>query len=221
VDRGGVNIALFHGSELGDLSAQGADKSPHAPFREEEIAESGLNHAFVGHYHCPRDAALHTYPGNPDPLSFGETGLRGAVLATIRHDGSVERSRRRVAFTQLHEVEVDVTGCSTRQEIRDLVEGRITSLRGAARVLIQGELARDVDISESDLLGLTTGLDAYHVQFGRLEPTHDLVSLASEPTVRGRFVKDVLASDLPEAELRRVLAVGLRALQGRDDLEVA
>src|SRR5215470_5672169 len=45
VDRGGVNIALFHGSELGDLSAQGADKSPHAPFREEEIAESGLNHA--------------------------------------------------------------------------------------------------------------------------------------------------------------------------------
>src|SRR5262245_33270519 len=221
VDRGGVNIALFHGSELGGLPAQGAGKSPHAPFREGEIEKSGLRHAFVGHYHCPRDRALHTYPGNPDPLSFGETGPRGAVIATVRDDGTVERSRRRVAFTQLHDVVLDVDGCSTRQEIREMLAGRLSSLRGAARVVIQGELAREVDVAESDLLGIPTELDAYIVQFGRLEEAHDLATLASEPTVRGRFVKDVLASELTGDERRRVLAAGLRALEGRSDLGVS
>src|SRR5262249_39899267 len=99
VDRGGVNLALFHGSELGGLPDQGPGKSSHAPFREEEIQRSGFRHAFVGHYHCPRDAKFHTYPGNPDPLSFGEAGPRGAVIATVHDDGTIERSRRRVAFT--------------------------------------------------------------------------------------------------------------------------
>jgi exonuclease SbcD len=221
VDRGGANIALFHGSELGGLPDQGADKSPHAPFREDDIQKSGLNHAFVGHYHCPRDAAFHTYPGNPDPLSFGETGPRGAVIATVRDDGSIERVRRRIAATQLHDIAIDVTGCSTRQEIRELLESKLVNLRGAARVAVQGELSREVDIVESDLLGATTGLDAYVVQFGRLEPAHDLAMLAGEPTVRGRFVKDVLASELTEPERRRVLAVGLRALEGRNDLGVS
>jgi DNA repair exonuclease SbcCD nuclease subunit len=221
VDRGGVNIALFHGSELGGLRAQGAGKSPHAPFREEEIEKSGLNHAFVGHYHCPRDAAFHTYPGNPDPLSFGETGPRGAVVATVGADGSVQRARWNVASTQLHEVAVDVTGCSTREEIRELVGSRLVKLRGAARVTIHGELAREVDLGESDLLGVATGLDAYVVQFGRLEVANNLAALAKEPTVRGRFVKDVMESNLGEDERRRVLAVGLRALEGCKDLGVS
>jgi DNA repair exonuclease SbcCD nuclease subunit len=221
VDRGGVNIALFHGSELGGLPAQGADKSAHAPFREEEIEKSGLNHAFVGHYHCCRDAALHTYPGNPDPLSFGETGPRGAVIATIGADGTIQRSRRNVACTQLHEVAVDVTGCSTREEIRELLESRLLKLRGVARVTVQGELRRDADLSEGDLLGVRTTLDAYAVQFGRLEFGHNFAALAIEPTVRGRFVKDVMESSLGEDERRRVLAVGLRALEGCKDLGVS
>jgi len=220
VDRGGVNIALFHGSELGALADQGPEKSAHAPFREDEVERSGLNHAFVGHYHRPRDAPRHTYPGNPDPLSFGETGPRGAVLAIVREDGSIDRSRRRVAVTQLNDVAIDVTGCSTRHEIRELLESRLANLRGVARVIVQGELARDVDIVESDVAGIATGLDAYIVRFGRLEHAVDLAALAGEPTVRGRFVKDVLASDLVDDERRRVLAVGLRALAGYTDLGV-
>jgi DNA repair exonuclease SbcCD nuclease subunit len=220
-DRGGVNIALFHGSELGSLPDQGAGKSAHAPFREQDIEKSGLRHAFVGHYHSPKDSVFHTYPGNPDPLSFGETGVRGAVIATVAEDGSIERSRHRVAVTQLHEVTLDVTGCSTRQEIRDSLAGRLAGLRGASRVQIQGELASQVDLVESDLLGIPTDLDAYLIQFGRLEAVRDLASLAGEPTVRGRFVKDVLASELADDERRRVIAVGLRALEGRNDLGVS
>ncbi|HYM00412.1 MAG TPA: metallophosphoesterase [Blastocatellia bacterium] len=219
-DRGGVNIALFHGSELGTFGQQGESKSPHAPFREQEIGRAGIAHAFLGHYHLPRDGEHHTYPGNPDPLSFGETGARGAVVASIGPDGSVERSRRRVASTQLHDVKADVTGCSNRQEVRERVESVLSSLRGVARVTVDGELSREVDIRESDLLGLPTALDGYLVRLGKMDFAYDFASLAAEPTVRGEFVKDVMGSDLSEDERRRVLLAGLRALEGRDDLEV-
>jgi hypothetical protein len=44
--------------------------------------------------------------------------------------------------------------------------------------------------------------------------------VAREPTVRGQFVRDVLAAGLPSDEQRRVVITGLRALDGRADLEV-
>ena len=79
----GTHVALFHGAERSWLAEQGEGKMPHAPFDAADIETAGFSHAFVGHYHRPRDATRHTYPGNPDPLQFGEDGKRGAVIATI------------------------------------------------------------------------------------------------------------------------------------------
>jgi DNA repair exonuclease SbcCD nuclease subunit len=90
----GVHLGLFHASEVGLLQAQGAEKIPHAPFRAEQITHAGLTHAFLGHFHKPQDAELFTYPGNPDPLEFGEEGDRGAVIVTVGKDGSITRERR-------------------------------------------------------------------------------------------------------------------------------
>ena len=57
------------------------------------------------------------------------------------------------------------------------------------------------------------------VRLGDLHPAYDLPVIAAEPTVRGQFVRDVLEAELDEAERRRVLVVGLRALEGRSDLD--
>ena len=82
-DRSGIHLVVAHASERSVLPWQESGKEPHAPFDAAQIAASGVQHAFLGHYHLPRDAERHTYPGNPDPLDFGETGERGAVIATI------------------------------------------------------------------------------------------------------------------------------------------
>ena len=49
---------------------------------------------------------------------------------------------------------------------------------------------------------------------------YDFDTIAIEPTVRGQFVRDVRESALEAEQQRRVLVAGLRALAGRDDLEV-
>jgi DNA repair protein SbcD/Mre11 len=220
VDRGGIHVALFHGSERHWLTRQGAGKIPHAPFDAEQIVRAGLSHAFLGHYHAPRDAERHTYPGNPDPLTFGEEGDRGVVIATLAADGRVTRTRRSVATTQVQDLELDITGCDSAQAIRSRVADTLRAGTGIARLTLVGDLQPEVDLRVADLAGAAPWMDLVVTRSGALRPGYDLDTLAKEPTVRGQFVRDVQAAELPEAVRRRVLITGLRALDGRDDLEV-
>ncbi len=219
-DGPGAHIALFHGSERTWLSAQGNDKQPHAPFDASDIDSAGLDHAFLGHYHRPRDADRHTYPGNPEPLAFGEDGERGAVIATIG-PGEVLRERRRVADGSIHDLALDITGCATREQVRDRLEEAIDGLSGLVRLTVSGEIDGRVELHENELRDvLLSRFEAARIRQGELRAGYDLDAIRRENTVRGEFVNDVMDADLPEDERRRVLMTGLRALDGRGDLEV-
>lgn len=220
MERSGIHIALFHGAERSWFVEQGAEKQPHAAFDADEIEAAGLAHAFLGHYHRPKDAEFHTYPGNPDPLTFGEDGRRGAVVATIGPNGRVARERHLVAVTEMHDLELDVTGMTTQQQVLEWVEAEISSLSGFARLTVKGEIASTIDIHERTLRDRLSNFEALQIVFGDLRPTYNLESIRQEPTVRGQFVRDVFDSELAEEEKRRVVVTGLRALEGRTDLEV-
>lgn len=220
VDGPGVHVALCHAAERSWLAEQGDAKLPHAPFDAADIARAGLAHAFLGHYHRPRDAARHTYPGNPEPLAFGEDGGRGPVVATVTADGAVQCDKHVVAATAACDLTLDVTGCASQQEVRDRLTRTAAGRRGVARLIIEGELHRDVDLRENDLRELLLeSFDAVQVRSGVLRADHDLDEIRDEQTVRGQFVRDVMEAGLSEDETRRVLATGLRALAGRSDLE--
>ena len=220
VDRGGVNIALFHGSERGWFSQEGGRKTLHAPFDSDQIESSGLHHAFLGHYHRPRDDPRFTYPGNPDPLTFGEDGERGAVVATVVDDGVVVRDRRGVNVTQVHDLQVDITGSASQQDVRDRVRDALESLVGFARVTLSGEPSADIDIRPRELSSVDYGLDSVVVEIGDVNYAYNLELIREEQTVRGEFVREVSNREIPEGEKRRILVTGLRALDGRDELEV-
>jgi DNA repair exonuclease SbcCD nuclease subunit len=220
-DRGGQHLALAHASERSLLGWQEEGKQPHAPFDAREIAEAGIAHAFLGHYHLPRDADRHTYPGNPDPLEFGEEGERGAVIATVDADGSVTRERRSVAVSQVHDVTVAVDGAAHEEDVRAAVSSAIGGLAGCVRVTLVGELGPAASVDVRDLTRLGEHLDGLVVRAGQLSVGYDLDAIRGEQTVRGEFVRDALAAIEDEELRRRVLLTGLRALEGRADLEVA
>jgi DNA repair exonuclease SbcCD nuclease subunit len=218
VDRGGIHLALFHGSDRSSLPLQGNGKTPHAAFDPAEIERAGIHHAFLGHYHRPVEAPRHTYPGNPSPLSFGEDGDRGAVIAEVAGDGGVTRVWCPVRTTDAHDLALDVTGCGNASEIRERLASLVSGLSGVARVTLTGTLERQVDLRLDDLESLQDGLV---VRVGLLAVAYDLDAIAAEKTVRGQFVRDVRAAeDLDDDERRRILATGLRAFEGRADLEV-
>jgi len=221
VDGDGIHLALFHGSERGWIQAQGEGKDPHAPFDEGQIPAAGLHHAFLGHYHKPKDGPHHTYPGNPCPLSFGEDTGRGAVVVTLKPDGGVQRERLQVAAYTVHDLSIDVTGSASQQDIRDRLAAALAGLTGCARVQVVGEVGPDVALNHLRAELLQGGLDRLVLSLDGVRIAYDFETIGREPTVRGEFVRNVMADDLDEDERQRILVTGLRALDGRTDLEVS
>ena len=219
-DRGGIHVALAHASERTALPRQEAGKQPHAPFEAGDLEEAGLSHAFLGHYHVPRDAKRHTYPGNPDPLEFGEEGERGAVLATLSVDGVVDPERRSVAVSEVHDLTVDLRGSAHAEEVLDAVSEALVGVAGFVRVTLEGEVAASLELNLGELRQLGEHLDGLLVRVGDLSDGYDLATIEREASVRGQFARS--ASGIADPDLRRrVLLTGLRALEGRFDLEVA
>lgn len=222
LDAGSVNLVLAHASERGGLPWQESGKQPHAAFDAAELEAAGVDFAFLGHYHAPRDAERYTYPGNPDPLEFGETGPRGAVLATF--DGDVRRptlDRRTVATSEVHDVGVDVAGATDRDDVGSRVEQAVAGISGCVRVTLRGELSPAVQLDARALQRIGAHLDGFVVRTSDLRYAYDLDAIRTEPTVRGQFVRDAVAEIEDEDLRRRVIVTGLRALDGRSDLEVA
>lgn len=226
-DGAGPHVALVHASERSGLAGQGGAKQPHAPFEEHEVGEAGFAHALCGHYHRPRRGRWHTYPGNPEPLTFGEDGERGAVVVDVAADGTVQRAWHPVRQTSWHDVDVDVSGCDTVDDCVARARAALTGLDGVVRLTVGGELHPDVplqprqDLSPEVLATGEGGREALVVRVGELHPGLDVDALAGQETVAGQFVRDVRADDtLDEPTRQRVLTVGLRALAGRHDLEV-
>jgi DNA repair exonuclease SbcCD nuclease subunit len=220
VDRGGVHLALAHASERAVLAWQESGKQPHAPFDAAELDATGIAHAFLGHYHVPRDAERYTYPGNPDPLEFGEDGERGAVIATVAPDGRVTRERRTVAVSEVHDLDVNVDGASHSDDVVSVVGAHLAPLGGCVRLTLIGDLAPSVQLDVRELQRLGQHLEGLVVRT-RLTVGYDLDAIAAESTVRGQFVRSA-GAEIADADLRRrVILTGLRALEGRGDLDVA
>jgi exonuclease SbcD len=223
VNTSETHLGLFHGSAVGRLPTQESSKVAHAPFAEAQIPDAGLCHVLAGHFHTPYHSANLTYPGNPDPLSFGESGERAAVVADVSGNGTTTITRHPVETFTVHDIDIDVSGATHGGQVTDRVTDALTGLTGVVRVTISGEVAPDVDLRLGDLASLRLpGIEALVARLGKVHASYNFKALSSEPTVRGQFVTDVLADrSLDDDERRRILVTGLRALEGRtDELEV-
>ena len=110
IDRGGINIALFHGSEQGELRFKTAARchtrrsGPRRSRRPALITRwSATSIPPATRHTTPTPATRNRWPSD-------ETGERGAVLVTVDGAGVVRRERHRVAVSLVSEATVDLTG---------------------------------------------------------------------------------------------------------------
>jgi DNA repair protein SbcD/Mre11 len=220
VDRGGINLVVAHASEQSALPVQGGKKLPHAPFDASELEQAGIDFALLGHYHFPSEGPRFAYAGNPDPLEFGETGERGALLLSVGGDGRLVHERRRVAVSEVHDVVLRLDGERHRDEVAARISSEVAALNGCVRVTLEGEIAPSVGLDLRELAEVAPHLDTLVLRTRTLNVTYDIDAIAGEATVRGQFVRAALSQELDEVKRRRVVLTGLRAFDGRRDLEV-
>ena len=179
VDRGGFHVALFHGSEQGDLPFQDTGKLPLAPFHADQIPQSGLAHALLGHFHTPRDAIYYTYPGNPEPLGFGETGDRAQYLSLSQTTGRSAANGIPYIHSALCDVTVEIDDVADEGEVLRRVADRIAGLSGIVRVTLTGHVEPSFDINLVGLRRVAAHLEA-------LVARVDLVSARNASLVQRR-----------------------------------
>ena len=119
-----------------------------------------------------------------------------------------------------HDVELDITGCMSRAEIRWRLKQALANLAGLARVTVSGEVPAELDFNIRDLAEIQHSLEGLLIRIGGIRPRFDVEAIAKETTVRGQFVRNVLAAVMDDEKRQRVLMTGLRALEGKRDLEV-
>ena len=232
LDPARFNIVMLHGQETGQTAAgrdtySGSSGGYTASISIRALQGKGIDYLALGHVHTCKYAELdsrgvYCYPGCLEGRGFDESGPHGFVLLDIDERKLRFRSRF-VPFAQrtLFAVHVDVTGCRSTAQIKDLItdalQAEACTEKDMVDITIRGEL--DVDC-EADPDYLRSGLEAGYF-FARLhdETTFriDAEEYLHDESLRGEFVRMVMADDsIPDQEKTEVIRCGFQAMDGEE-----
>ncbi len=215
LDAAKVNVVLLHGmvSEYGG----GADGIALREFRDK-----GIDYLALGHIHsCQQgrldDRGVWCYSGCLEGRGFDECGPKGYVELEIL-DGHVTSKFVSCASRTLHEVEADLTDCHTEQEMFTAVQQALADIpaKELVKLVLTGELLPE-ETPDTDWMETKLKENYYFLK------VKDQTRLLIRPedyqydvSLKGEFVRQVMASELPEEEKEEILRLGLRALNGEE-----
>lgn len=215
LNRSDCNIVLLHGQ----VSAQMGEEQICLP----ALRGKGIDYLALGHLHSYQAQPLDErgtwcYSGCLEGRGFDECGEKGFVLLEVTGSGRLTTSFVPFAQRTLHRCPVDITGLTTVPELSRALRRGAAGIDGKDLVefVLTGDCTldthKDVDYLEKELGG-----DYYFVKIKdesrlRLHPEdyeHDI-------SLKGSFVRLVLAGEESEEERERILRWGLQALTGEE-----
>ncbi len=217
LNKNALNILMLHGQETGEKAADKRDI-----IRFSKLRDKHIDYVALGHLHSYRTAKLDErctacYSGCLEGRGFDECGPKGFVLLELE-GGKITHRFVPIARRELYTVPCDITGFGGRMELEERVMAAVADIpaSGLVKVILTGqcppEQSKDIDY----LLSLLT--EKFY--FAKLyDETRLLIrpeDYRNDISLKGEFVRRVLASDMKEQEKERVLACGLRALCGEE-----
>lgn len=188
----GLNLLLLHAS---DMSQVQEGTTPYKPIVPSQVEEAGFRHALLGHYHDARTSPSITYPGSPEPLGWKEAGRHCTALVTINDDGGVQVDLQDVNARRFAEQTIDITGMTTKEQVREAVAGLRESKQlegGVLRATLVGVRARSLTL-DADALAHECSDGLAYLEFrDRSQVAHDVDAAAQEFTSRGEMVRKLV-----------------------------
>ncbi len=220
VKRERKTVVMLHGEKRdGGRNAEGA-------VLLSRLAGRGIDYLALGHYHRFQTGALdergvYAYSGTPSPRGFDEA-FPGGVLLIDTEQSPVEPRFLPLGSRPIEILEVTVGEEDDVRACEDAILRAAADIPPEAmlRVLLVGELPPEA--RRPDTVLLTRALSG---RFFFLE-IKDKTRLSIDPrdyegalSLKGAFLRRVLASDLCEEDRQAVIAAGLAALRGEEVAE--
>lgn len=212
-----LNIVMLHGQESGDKKVDKRDIIRFSKLKGRHIDYIALGHLHAYHPAKIDERCTACYSGCLEGRGFDECGQKGFVLLEIE-GGKISHRFVPIARRTLYTVECDITGCETRLELEARVTEAVKEIPASSlvKVVLVGmcpaEQSRDVDYLLSVLSDKFYFVKIYDATRLLIRPE----DYRNDISLKGEFVRRVLASDLDDNEKERILACGLRALCGEE-----
>lgn len=214
LDEKATNIVVLHG-QIGETS--GADKINVAKLRDKNI-----DYLALGHVHSHTFAKLdgrgaYAYSGCLEGRGFDEAGEKGFVLLDVGEKVEVKFVPFSTRTVRIEEVDISTAtdGYTAYALVKKALNCKKTDI---LRVVLKGEVGFD----NSDLaLEIEKRLQRENYYYAEVKDgtrrTIDIFEYADGVSLKGEFIRLVYADgSLSEEKKREIVALGLRALDGRE-----
>ena len=218
------HILLLHAQLVASANSPPQQQTP---ITLEEIRHAGFPLALLGQQHTSQvlqsDQMAVIYPGSPEPLGFDEAGSHGVAWIQLEPGQAPHVETIVLAQLRFETAEIAVDDCAHGDQLFD----KIMALQRAQNLGSAFVRLRLIGNAQPALF-LDLPLLTQHVQkhfafiqiVNATRPALDLAQMAQEPTVRGAFVKEILADIDGELEeqprYRDALIYGLQAFTQED-----
>ena len=186
------------------------------------LKNRGISYLALGHIHSFSlqkldDKGVYCYAGCLEGRGFDECGSKGFVILEIEH-GKVTPDFVPFACRELHRVPVDITGLARSTEIAQRMKEAAQEIpaRDMVEFLLTGYSAPDTNLSVSYLQTLFQ--DSFFFTKVKDESRMALnpADYENDVSLKGEFIRQVMASELEETDKEAVIRMGLQALAGEE-----
>lgn len=216
--RDSINIAILHGQVNGSGTGEYG-----ISFRR--LRDKNIDYLALGHIHSYQEARLDDrgmacYSGCLMGRGFDECGKKGYVLLETVNSRLTHRFIP-FATREFHEVTLDISDCHTARALELAAREKTADIpkEDLCRLVLRGALPPD---EAPDIRGLEAAL-AGQLALLRIRDettlTIDPRDYENDISLKGEFIRQVLASGLEQSEKDRVILCGLRALRGEEPEE--
>ena len=217
LDANDVNILLLHGQERRSAGAAGEDI-----IHLGRLKKKGIDYAALGHIHEYRTIPLDTrgiacYCGCLEGRGFDECGIKGYVLLNIEGK-SVSHKFVPFAARTLHTKNCDVTGFSSALDLEERMLACVAGIpqKDMVKVVLVGTAPAEATADLAHLRGVLSERFYFAKVKDETRLSINAEDYAHDISLKGEFVRRVMASTLSESEKERVIACGFRALSGEE-----
>lgn len=220
---GCINIMCIHGEVRADLG------SDYNSITNGFIQSSGMNYIALGHVHKRTNVdkignSYCAYCGCPEGQGFDELGEKGVYLGEVSmHDCKLEfiPTAKRMHICE----SVDISGLLTSNEIAtriiDTVKLKYTDCYtdNLYKIILTGYVDEAAEISVPEITSRLNEMLYFAKVKNKTEFKINFDELAKEPTLKGIFVKNMLAKieaaqETEKELLRAALNLGIKAFTG-------
>ena len=219
IDNSRINLMVIHGEISNNIS-----ENIYNPIYLEDIKKSGMEYIAVGHRHefsgIKREGkTFYAYSGCPQGRGFDEIGDKGIIIGDIAKD-EVHLSFRPICKRKYNTVEIDISGLDTYEEVCSVILNSFPKderENNFFKIVLKGQLKEHLIINEDVLLSKLKEQFYYLKIINNTSVEINMDELASEFSVKGRFVSKMLKilADYPEEDkeiINLAIKLGIQSL---------